>query len=164
MASSLIKLPLAARLARQYRERLTPRGQYLFCATILLGLLALDTRRTLILWLFSMAAGMLVAAFLFVWIGRPRARLDFHFPARVTAQRTVGLSARVVSEGAPLSDLRLIFRRSRPNDPEQGTGEIVFQPKAVFLECNAGEDPTLAYGKTQLAVNRRGPRLKPLRS
>ena len=132
-----------------------PRGQYLFCATIILGLLALDTRRTLILWLFSMAAGMLVAAFVFAWISRPRARLDFRFPARVTAQRAVGLSARVVAEGSPLADLRLIFRRSRTTDREQGTGEIVFKPEALFLEGDA-DDAKSAYGKTEIAVNRRG--------
>lgn len=161
MAKNVRRIPLVARLARQYRERLTPVGQYLFCTTILLALLALDTRRTLILWLFAMAAGIFLAAAAFTLFLRSRARLDFRFPGRVTALRPVVLQARVSTERAtPSSELRLMFRRSRAGQPEQALGEVLFEPSAVFLEGDPDSSQQEAHAHTharvEMRVNRRG--------
>ena len=80
MANGTVKIPLVRRLVRQYRERLTPRGQYLLWSVVVLAVLGMDTRRTLVFWLFAMAAGMFFAAAAFAMFRRPRVRLDCQFP------------------------------------------------------------------------------------
>jgi len=149
MAGSRLKIPLVRRLVRQYREQLTPRGQYLLWSVVVLGVLGVDTRRSFVFWLFAMAAGMFLAAAVFTAFRRLRVRLECQFPERATALRPVTVQARVSGEGVPApSDLQLFFRR-----PRQGTGDISFHPNPVALE---GERGAAAQGRVELRPGRRG--------
>jgi len=134
MANGTVKISLVSRLVRQYRERLTPRGQCLLWSVVVLAVLGMDTRRTLVFWLFAMAAGMFFAAAAFAMFRRPRVRLDCQFPGRATALRPVTLHARVSGEGSPVpSDLQVLFRQ-----PHHGADAVSFHPKAIFLEAGKG--------------------------
>lgn len=133
MANGTLKVSLVGRLVRQYRERLTARGQYLLWSVVVFAVLGLDTRRTFVFWLFAMAIGMFVAAAAFTMFRPPRVRLDCRFPERATTFRPVTLHARVSCEGSVPSDLHLLFRQ-----PFRGTGDISFHPNKVFLEGHQG--------------------------
>jgi len=149
MANGTMKIPLIRRLVRQYRERLTTRGQYLLWSAVVLGVLGLDTRRTLVLWLFAMAAGMFLAAAAFTLFHRPRVRFSCRFPERATALRPVTLHARVSSEQSPVpSDLRVLFRL-----PHEGTGDISFHPNTIFVEADQAAQ---AQARVDMRLARRG--------
>jgi len=149
MAYSILQLPGVRRIVRHYHERLTPRGQYLLWSTVVLAILGLDTRRTLVFWLFAMAAGMLTAAAAFTVLRRPRVRLECRFPERATALRTVTLHPLVSSNQTLLpSDLRLLFRQ-----PREGSGEISFNPTSIFVAENEDAPPQV---RVDMRPTRRG--------
>ena len=149
MAYSFLQLPAVSKVVRLYRERLTCRGQYLLWSMVVLAILGLDTRRTLVFWLFAMVAGLFAAAAAFTVIRRPRVHLDCRFPERATASRPVTVHARVSNAPAPVpSDLCLLFRQ-----PPEGTGEISFHPTSVLLEEDEG---TLAQACVEMRPARRG--------
>ncbi|PYX25562.1 MAG: hypothetical protein DMG82_04620 [Acidobacteria bacterium] len=149
MAYSFLQLPAVSKVVRLYRERLTCRGQYLLWSMVVLAILGLDTRRTLVFWLFAMVAGLFAAAAAFTVIRRPRVHFDCRFPERATASRPVTVHARVSNAPAPVpSDLCLLFRQ-----PPEGTGEISFHPTSVLLEEDEG---TLAQACVEMRPARRG--------
>ena len=149
MAYSFLQLPAVSKVVRLYRERLTCRGQYLLWSMVVLAILGLDTRRTLVFWLFAMVAGLFAAAAAFTVIRRPRVHFDCRFPERATASRPVTVHARVSNAPAPVpSDLCLLFRQ-----PPEGTGEISFYPTSVLLEEDEG---TLAQACVEMRPARRG--------
>jgi uncharacterized protein (DUF58 family) len=116
---------------------------------VVLAVLGLDTRRTFVFWLFSMAAGMFAAASAFTLLRQPRVHLDCRFPERATALRPVTLHARVSSDRTSVpSDLRLFFR-----SPREGAGEISFHPNAISIEGNEG---TLTPACADMRPTRRG--------
>jgi len=149
MAYSFLQLPAVSKVVRLYRERLTCRGQYLLWSMVVLAILGLDTRRTLVFWLFAMVAGLFAAAAAFTVIRRPRVHFDCRFPERATASQPVTVHARVSNAPAPVpSDLCLLFRQ-----PPEGTGEISFHPTSVLLEEDEG---TLAQACVEMRPARRG--------
>jgi uncharacterized protein (DUF58 family) len=149
MANGILRIPLVRRLVRQYRERLTPRGQYLLWSVVVLAVLGMDTRRTLVFWLFAMAAGMFLTAAAFTVFRRPRVRLDCQFPEHATALRPVTLHARVSGEGSPLpSDLQVLFRQ-----PHQGAEGVSFHPDTIFLGADQGAQ---AHAQVDMRPARRG--------
>lgn len=75
MAHSFLQLPVVSKVARQYHERLTRRGQYLLWSMVVLAILGLDTRRTFVFWLFAMVVGLFAAAAAFTVLRRPRVHL-----------------------------------------------------------------------------------------
>ena len=154
MANGILKIPLVGRVARQYRERLTPRGRYFLWSLVVLAVLGLDTRRNFVFWLFAMATGMFAAAAAFTVLRRPHLRLDCRFPDRATALRPVTLHARVRGERPVVpSDLHLLFRQ-----PGQEIGNISFQPNTVFLEAEQG---ALAQAQVEMRPARRGRHVLP---
>src|SRR5262245_28024426 len=99
-------LPVVGLVVRWYEERLTTRGRFLLAATLALGLMDLDTRRTQVYVLFAVALATLAAARVSLF-RPPRARLDCPLPERATAGMPVTLRARVTAGGGAEPDLCL---------------------------------------------------------
>ena len=83
-----------------WRERFTDVGRRAVVTMVLLGVLALDTRRNQTFLLFAIAVGLHVAAVLVVRLGRPKAQLFLAVPPRATVGEAVAIRGRVlVAEG-----------------------------------------------------------------
>src|ERR1041385_7963431 len=112
MARPLAQIPILGKVVEQYRERLTPRGRYVFWCMVALAAVGLDTRRTQVFVLFSVAAGIfLIAAVEGLLRPRPRVKLECRMPERVTALVPLAVQARVAGNGRALRDLQFTLPR-----------------------------------------------------
>lgn len=138
-----------ARLARQYRERLTARGRYLLWVVIALSLLGVDTLRSQIYALFAVVAAMCVVAVAFAFLRRPKVRIECKMPGRATARSPLTLKIRVVNESRQkLRDLQLSLPR-----PLKWGSSISYRPKEFLF--NLESDKTLEF-TTEFQAARRG--------
>lgn len=137
------------KLGRQYRERLTARGQYVLWAMLVLGAIGADTRRTQIFVLFAVAAGFFLVAAVFGFLPKPRVRLDCPLPRRTTAGTALRIRARVAIEsGRGWSDLHFCFPR-----PFRWGSSISYKPNDCFLSVDANQPGEFAV---ELLASRRG--------
>lgn len=149
---SLLRTPiyeLAAykQLVRTWRERLTGAGRRTFVALAVLGVLAIDTRRNQTFLLFSIAAGLHVAALVLARVGRPRATLQLALPARATAGEPVTIRGRVLVEAARGALLRVTFgQRFSP-------ARLTIEPDDVLI---ASDGPGAVDVEFRLVPKRRG--------
>jgi len=127
-------LPVLGVLLRAYEDRLTARGRALLWATLVLGAMGVDTRRSQIYVLFAVAMGALLLALLGDLAPRPRAVLQCALPSRATALVPVTFRARVTSlSGRHLPELRFAIPR-----PLRWGGSLRFEPGEAFLAVAPG--------------------------
>jgi len=123
---------VAEYVRRDYFERLTARGRYVFWATLVLGGLGVDTSRSQSFLLFSIGAAALVLAFGYTLMPGPRARLECLLPARAAARTPLGLRAVVSStEGGACTT-----SGSRSRGPATG-GQRPLRAPEILLEVEA---------------------------
>jgi uncharacterized protein (DUF58 family) len=136
-------------LIREYRARLTARGQYLLWTILLIGTLGLDTRRNQVFKIFAVLAAIgLVAAF-FAFLPRPRVRFDCALPTRLTALVPLTIRARLMATGG-LASRDLCFALP----PAHGAGDrIRFTPWRQFVEAKRDEPVEVT---AELQATRRG--------
>ncbi len=122
-------------LVRLYEERLTSRGRYLFWATLALGVLGMDTRRSRGFLLFAVPASALLLAFVMnVW-RRPRLVIACALPERGTAGRPVSVTASLTGEsGRAVGGVQLTLPR-----PIRWGGSLPISPRELLLDVKAGE-------------------------
>ena len=124
-----------ARLAQQYRERLTARGRYFLWVMLLFALLGLDTLSSQIFALFAVVAAMSLVGAVHAFFPRPKVRIECRMPQRATALTPLPLKARVVNETKNnLPDLQLSFPR-----PLKWGSSILFEPQQVYLPLKPEE-------------------------
>lgn len=147
---ALLWLPFVGALVRDYDERLTARGRYLFWTFSAFALMGLDTRRTQIYVLFAAAAGLFVMAWLHMLRRRPAVQLEGRLPARATTLQPVSFRVTVRSDSPKLlPDLRLAVRR-----PEERGGErLELEPSETFLAVEPGRTTDVTV---TLRAQRRG--------
>lgn len=148
MPRSLKEIPVLRTLLEQYRERLTPRGQYFFWFVVVLAVLGLDTRRTQAYVLFSVSAGIFLAAALFAFLPPPRLRLDCQLPSRLTALMPVTVRARVEATKRGKRDLQLTLPR-----PRRWGSSVRIKPPADYFDIDSGGT---AETRMELQISRRG--------
>lgn len=141
---SLLRTPvyeLAAykSFVRAWRERFTVLGRRAVVAMIVLGVLALDTRRNQTFLLFAIAVGLHFAALIVVRLGRPRARLLLPVPARATVGEELVMRGRVIVEEGDGALLRVTF--GQRFDPRRMTVE----PEEVIAAAETGVDAELRF-------------------
>ena len=136
-------------MIREYRARLTTRGQYLFWTILLVGTLGLDTRRNQVFKIFAVLAALGLIAALFAFLPRPRVRFDCKLPTRLTALVPVTIRARIV---APINAWRRDFCFALP-PPHGGGGKIRFTPWRRFFEAKPDEPVELT---AQIEAAQRG--------
>src|ERR1051326_1172946 len=130
MARPLAQIPIVGKVVEQYRERLTPRGRYVFWCMVTLAAVGLDTRRTQVYVLFALAAAIfLVAAIQGLLRPRPRIQLECRMPERVTALVPLAVHARVDGNGRALRDLQFTLPR-----PQKWGSSIQCSPPAVYFD------------------------------
>lgn len=149
MAEARRSVTLLGRLVREYRARLTARGQYLFWTVLMVATLGLDTRRNQVFKIFAVLAGIAVIAALFAFLPRPRVRFECALPTRVTALTPVTVRARIVSTGG-FGQRDLCFALPPPHG---GGDKIRFTPWRTFLQAKRDEPVELT---AQLEATRRG--------
>jgi uncharacterized protein (DUF58 family) len=148
MPRSLKDISIVRTLLDQYRERLTPRGQYLFWFVVVLAVLGLDTRRTQAYVLFSVSAGIFLAAALFAFFPPPKLRLDCQLPARLTALMPVMVRVRVEVSKRGRRDLQFTLPR-----PRRWGSSVRVTPQADYFEIEPGGT---AESQVELQISRRG--------
>lgn len=148
MPRSLGDIPILGKLIQQYRERLTPRGQYLLWFVVALAVLGLDTRRTQVYVLFAMAASIFLIAALYALLPPPRVRVDCRLPERATALTPVAFHARIAGNGRALRDLQLGL-----SPPRGGESTLRFAPPTTYFDIEAGRP---AETRIELRASRRG--------
>jgi uncharacterized protein (DUF58 family) len=148
MARSLKDVSIVRTLVEQYRERLTPRGQYLFWFVVVLAVLGLDTRRTQAYVLFSVSAGIFLAAALFAFLPPPKLRLDCQLPSRLTALMPVMVRARVKSSTRGRRDLQFSLPR-----PRRWGSSVRVTPPVNYFDVEPGGT---AETQMELQISRRG--------
>lgn len=129
---------------RAWRERFTTLGRRAVITMMVLGVLALDTRRNQTFLLFAIAVGLHVAALVVVRLGRPRARLVLGVPARATVGEELPIRGRVIVEEGEGTLLRTTF--GQRFDPRR----LTIEPEELIV---AGESAELKF---TLKPNRRG--------
>ena len=143
------QIPVVSALVEQYRERLTPRGQYVFWTVVTLAVLGLDTRRTQAYVLFSAAAGIFLMAAFYALLPRPKLQIECRMPERATALVPLKIHVRMQAAGrGKLRDLQLKFPR-----PRKWGSSIRFEPPAVFCGIEPGQ---VTQAQIELLVLRRG--------
>lgn len=141
--------PFGSALLRAWEGRLTGRGRWLLGATLALGLVGLDTRRSQVFVLFSLSAAALVLAWLLTRWRRPAVALACQLPTRATAGRTTAFEARLASaDGRPQRDLRFALPR-----PGRFGGGLRLSPEEVLLDVPAAGELRL---ELELRPLRRG--------
>ncbi len=148
MARSLNEIPVLRTFVEQYRERLTPRGRYLFWFVVVLAVLGLDTRRTQVFVLFSASAGILLVAFFFAFLPAPKLQIDCQLPTRLTALMPVMVRARIATNGRGRSDLQF----SLPQ-PRHWGSSVRFTPRASYFDLDPGGT---AQAQVEVEISRRG--------
>lgn len=149
MAEPRRQTTLLGRAVREYRARLTARGQYLFWTVLLMGTLGLDTRRNQVFKLFALLAAIGILAALFAFLPRPRVRLECPIPGRITALTPVTIRARIIPKDSAW--LRELCFALPP--PHGGGTRIRFTPWRTFLETKQDEPVEVT---AQLEATRRG--------
>lgn len=139
MARSLLQTPiyeLAAykRFIRAWRERFSSFGRRVLVTTIVLGVLAIDTRRNQTFLLFAIAVGLLLAAMIGARIGRVRARLQVFVPSRAVVAEPLAIRGRVHSEDARGELLRATFTASVDR---RG---LALEPDEAIVACTADSE------------------------
>jgi uncharacterized protein (DUF58 family) len=128
------------RLARQYRERLTPRGRYLLWLMAALALLGLDTLSSQIYSLFAVVAAMGIVAAVHAFFPRPHVRIESRLPLRATALTPITVKAVVVNESKEYySGLQFCFPL-----PSGSGGKVIFQPRENYFSLPPGKSAELA--------------------
>jgi len=142
MARSLLQTPVYElavykRFVRSWRERFSLLGRRVLVTMIVLGVLAIDTRRNQNFLLFAIAAGLQIAAMIGARLGRVRARLAISLPSRGVVGEGLVVRGRVTVE-APRGELLRATFSERPDprrmsiEPEEqilstaGDGELRF--------------------------------------
>lgn len=148
MARSLNQVPLLRTVVEQYRERLTPRGQYLFWFVVTFATLGLDTRRTQVFVLFAAAAGIFLAAAFYALLPPPKLRLDCRLPERLTALVPLMVRARIEPNGRGRRDLQFSLPR-----PRQWGSSVRFTPATRYFDLEAR---AAAETQLELQIARRG--------
>ena len=148
MPRSLKDISILRTLLEQYRERLTPRGQYLFWFVVVLAVLGLDTRRTQAYVLFSVSAGIFLAAALFAFLPPPKLRLDCQLPARLTALMPVMVRARMEGSKRGRRDLQFTLPR-----PRRWGSSVRVTPPADYFDIEPGGT---SETQAELQISRRG--------
>jgi uncharacterized protein (DUF58 family) len=148
MARSLGQVPIVGKVVEQYRERLTPRGQYLFWMVVALAALGMDTRRTQVFVLFSVAAGLFLIAALYAFLPPPKVKIDCRMPERATTLAPLAITARISGNGHRLRDLQFSLPR-----PKKWGSSIRTSPPATYFEV---EPERPANAKIELQAVRRG--------
>jgi len=153
MARSLLQTPvyeLAAykRFVRSWRERFSVLGRRVLVAMIVLGVLAIDTRRNQTFLLFAIAAGLQFAAMIGARIGRVRARLFISLPSRGVVGEALAIRGRVVAENGRGELLRATFTE-RP-DPRR----LTIEPEEAIVASS----PSSSEGELRFVMHpkRRG--------
>ena len=149
MADVHSRVPLLTRVIREYRARLTSRGQYLFWTILLAGTLGLDTRRNQVFKIFAVLAAIGLIAALFAFLPRPQVSLQCELPARATALAPVTIRASIV---APAGTWRRDFCFALP-PPRGENGKIHFIPWRIFFEARPDEPVEI---KAQMEAKQRG--------
>ncbi len=148
MQRSLAQIPVVGRILEQYRERLTPRGQYLLWIVVALAAVGMDTRRTQVFILFSVAAGLFVVAAIYAFLPAPKLKLDCRMPERATALVPLSITARVSGNTGRIRDLQFSLPR-----PRKWGSSIRLSPPATYFEV---EPYRTANVKLDAEVIRRG--------
>ena len=137
---------IAAAVLRIFQERLTLRGRYLFIATGLLALIALNIRATNTYLLFSAMAGVLIGAMALGLKRAPRVNVECQLPVRATAGTSLAIRARIVcGDGPGHPDLLLQFRSPAP--------AVTYVPVESFFSCTPKEPAQL---QVEFRAARRG--------
>jgi len=122
-------------LLRAYRERLTPRGRFLFWALIVCAFLGAETTRSQVFVLFAVVAGLLLVPAVLAFFPRPRVRILGGVPARLTARTPARVQVLVASTSArPQPDL--LFHLPRPSEPG---ARLTVEPRERHLDLAAGD-------------------------
>jgi len=149
MARPLAQIPIVGPVVEQYRERLTPRGRYVLWCMVVLAAVGVDTRRTQVFVLFSVAAGIfLIAAIQGLLQPRPKIKIDCRMPERVTALVPLTVLAHVSGNGKALRDLQFSLPR-----PAKWGSSIQCEPRAVYFDVEPGES---ASARLDFKALRRG--------
>lgn len=148
MARSLGQIPFVGKVVEQYRERLTPRGQYLLWLMVALAALGMDTRRTQVFVLFSVAAGLFLIAALYAFLPPPKVQLDCRMPERATALAPLVITARIGGIGRRMRDLQFSLPR-----PKKWGSSIRLSPPAMYFDV---EPERAATAKIEMQAMRRG--------
>ena len=149
MARPLAQIPIVGKVVEQYRERLTPRGRYVFWCMVALAAVGLDTRRTQVFILFSVVAGIfLVAAVEGLFRPRPRVKLECRMPERVTALVPLAVNAHVSGNGHTLRDLQFTLPR-----PQRWGSSIQCSPAAAYFDAEPAKP---AVARLDFTALRRG--------
>ena len=144
-ASNLRELPILGGTVRTFQDRLTPRGRYLFLAVCLFALLGLDTRTSQVYVLFSICAGVYVAATVVGFRARPEAAVESRLPVRATTGRPVRFAVDVATDAK--DDLYLSWI-----PPREAPAPLGISPRETFLSIEGGR----ARVAFELAPARRG--------
>ncbi|MBI2389263.1 MAG: DUF58 domain-containing protein [Deltaproteobacteria bacterium] len=141
---SLLRTPiyeLAAyrQFVRAWRERFTVTGRRALVTMMVLGVLAIDTRRNQTFLLFAIAAGLYVAALIMVRVGRPRARMLLPVPARATVGEPLPVRGRVVMEEGQGALLRATF--GGVVDPQR----FAIEPDEVIVGAEPGAETEVRF-------------------
>jgi uncharacterized protein (DUF58 family) len=127
-----VRFPIVAKVVDSYREVLTPRGKYILWTTAALAMLGLNTRVNQVFKVFAIPAAMLVLAFLFSLVRKPRGKLECRLPLRATALRSLDLHVRARDDsGGWFGPTLLSFPR-----PHKWGSSIVFEPRQSLLHSN----------------------------
>jgi uncharacterized protein (DUF58 family) len=148
MPRSLKEIAVLRTFVEQYRERLTPRGQYFFWFVVVLATLGLDTRRTQVFVLFSAAAGIFLVAAFHALLPPPKLRLDCPLPARLTALMPVMIHARIQTGGRGRRDLQFSLPR-----PRRWGSSVHFTPRANYFDLEPGGTADV---EVEVRISRRG--------
>ena len=153
MARSIGQIPFVGKVVQQYRERLTPRGQYLLWTMAVMAVLGLDTRRTQVYVLFSVAAGMFLIAALYALLPPPKVKLECRMPEHTTAMSPLAVTARVKGNGRAIRDLQFSLPR-----PKKWGSSIRYSTPAMYFDVEPNRP---ANTKIEFEAIRRGRYLMP---
>jgi len=127
---------------RSWRERFTVLGRRAVVTMVVLGALALDTRRNQTFLLFAIAVGLHIAAVIVVRIGRPRARLLLSLPARATAGEPIAIRGRLVVEEGEGALLRTTFGQ------RFDARRLTIEPEELIVTAEPGVEAELKFTLT----------------
>ncbi len=136
-------------LRNLYRRRLTDRGRFVLWATVALALVGMDTRRSLVFILFSLAAPPFLVALGRLFGPRPEVALEGRLPLRLTAGRPISAPIDVVSRNhRSLGPLSLVWARPLP-----APTDLAIEPAERTFDVDADRSTRL---RIDLHPQRRG--------
>jgi uncharacterized protein (DUF58 family) len=137
-----------------YRRRLTARGRFLLWASLVLGLVGIDTRRGLVFMLFSLSLPPLLLALRRLAVRSPALRVEGRLPARLTAGRPVSAAVDVASAGGRATGPLSLYWDGPLPDPSR----LGVLPAECTFEAEGGRP---ARVRVELHPRRRGRYLLP---